>query len=318
MRRRLARAPRGSLAALAICALAVAALAAVPHRASAETLVVVDHVGDVYEGSLGGELIARPETGVSRAAFDGTGRLWLATRRGEEGCSLTSPDQPTSEISFDSVSFVPQARRGGYNGCGIATAPGAALLFDSDDGTAASSSIWRLDLASLQARVVHGGLTGVSSVDGRVAISQYRYYRGGRGAYTTLLLGGLERGEPIRAAVHQALRSERDRIPGWYSPSFAPDGRLAAVRYLKNGRSQLVVGGPGAWRAVWRPSRALGIRQTGWSQGGDLLVIAGTRADRSQLYFLPGGTPGTAQQLYPDVASFTLGPDRPPLPSTVE
>ena len=89
---------------------------------------------------------------------------------------------------------------------------------------------------------------------------------------------------------------------------------MAVVRSLKNGQSQLVVGRPGAWRVVWQPGRAVAIGQTGWSADGGLLAIAGRGGGRA-LYFLPGGKRGSAQPLYPDVASFTLGPDR-PLPST--
>ena len=59
----------------------------------------------------------------------------------------------------------------------------------------------------------------------------------------------------------------------------------------------------------------MAIGQTGWSADGGLLAIAGTGGGRA-LYFLPEGKRGTAQPLYPDVASFTLGPDR-PLPLTL-
>ena len=300
----------------AILALAAGVLMAVPHRASAETLVAVDHGGEVYEGPLGGELESLTQTGVTQAAFDGTGKLWLSIAVGDAGCYLTSPDQFASEIFFDSVSFAPSTEQRTVNGCGITTAPGATLLVGSDNGSAASSAIWRLDLASRQASIVHGGLTGAASSDGRVAISQYRSHRRGQSASTALLLGRLG-GEPsIPAVVGRAPRLAREGVPGWASPSFAPDGRLAAVRHLRNGRSQLVVGRPGAWRVVWQPGRALGIERTGWSAGGDLLVTAGTRAGGPQLYLLPAGRRGTAQVLYEDVTSFALGPDR-PLPSTL-
>ena len=146
-----------------------------------------------------------------------------------------------------------------------------------------------------------------------MAISQYRSTPRGLRARTTLLLGRLGQEASIHSMVHHAPRAARERIPGWSSPSFAPDGRMAVVRSLRNGRSQLVVGRPGAWRVVWQPGRAVAIGQTGWSDDGGLLAIAGTGGGRA-LYFLPGGKRGTAQPLYPDVASFTLGPDR-PLPS---
>jgi hypothetical protein len=303
-----------SAIALVVCAFAAAALMVVPQRASAETLVAVDTNGDVYEGALGGELESLPETEVVQAAFDGTGTLWLSISLGQGGCYLTSPDLASSEIVFDSVSFSPSTAQRTVNGCGIATAPGAALLFAGDNGSAASSAIWKLDLSSLQANLVHPGLSGATSADGRVAISQYRPSPRGLRARTRLLLGRLGQEGSIRAMVHQAPRAARDRIPGWSSPSFAPDGRMAVVRGLKNGRSQLVVGRPGGWRVVWQPGRGVAIGQTGWSADGGLLVIVGRGGGRA-LYFLPGGRRGSAQPLYPDVASFTLGPDR-PLPST--
>lgn len=315
MSRPRARSRWGGASALMISAIAVGALMVAPHRASAETIVAVDRGGEVYEGPLGGELESLTETGVTQAAFDGTGKLWLSIPLGEAGCYLTSPDQAASEIFFESVTFAPSDQPRAVTGCGIATAPGAALLFDSDNGSADSSAIWRLDLASLQASIVHGGLVGASSPDGRVAISQYRYSPRGLSAYTSLLLGRLGQEASIRAVVHQAPRGKGGRVPGWSAPSFAPDGRLAAVRYLRNGRPQLVVGRPGAWRIVWQPGRAMGIEQTGWSAGGDLLVAAGARAAGPQLYLLPQGRRGTAQVLYEDVSSFALGPDR-PLPST--
>ena len=153
---------RGSTGAIAlvVCAFAAAALMLVPQRASAETLVAVDTNGDVYEGPLGGELESLPQTEVVQAAFDGTGTLWLSVSLGGEGCYLTSPDRAWSEIAFDAVSFAPSTERRAVNGCGITTAPGAALLFDSHNGSPASSAIWRLDLSSLQASLVHGGSSG--------------------------------------------------------------------------------------------------------------------------------------------------------------
>ena len=304
----------GRASAVLVCALATAALMVAPQRASAETLVAVDTNGDVYEGPLDGELESLPESEVVQAAFDGTGTLWLSVSLGGEGCYLTSPDRAWSEIVFDTVTFTPSSERRAVNGCGITTAPGAALLFDSHNGSPASSAIWRLDLSSLQASLVHGGLFGATSADGRVAISQYRPSPRGMRARRTLLLGRLGEAGSIRAMVHRAPGAARDRSPGWSSPSFAPDGRMAVVRSLKNQRSQLVVGRPGAWRVVWQPGRGVAIGQTGWSADGGLLVIAGRGGGRA-LYLLPGGRRGSAQPLYPDVASFTLGPDR-PLPLT--
>ncbi len=305
----------GRASALVLSAIAVGLPMAVPHRASAETLVAVDTNGDVYEGPLGGELESLPESEVVQAAFDGTGTLWLSVSLEGEGCYLTSPDRDWSEIVFDTVSFAPSTVPRAVNGCRISTAPGAALLFDSDNGSAASSAIWRLDLSSLQASLVHGGLSGAASADGRVAISQYRSTPRGLRARTTLLLGRLGQEASIHSVVRHAPRAARERIPGWSSPSFAPDGRMAVVRGLKSGRSQLVVGRPGAWRVVWQPGRGVAIGQTGWSADGGLLAIAATGGGRA-LYFLPEGRRGTAQPLYPDVASFTLGPDR-PLPLTL-
>ena len=67
---------------------------------------------------------------------------------------------------------------------------------------------------------------------------------------------------------------------------------------------------------MWQPGRAVAIGQTGWTADGGLLAIAGTGGGRA-LFFLPKGRRGTAQPLYPDVASFTLGPNR-SLPSTLQ
>ena len=192
---------------------------AAPHRASAETIVAVDTNGDVYEGPLGGELESLPESEVVQAAFDGTGTLWLSVSLGGQGCYLTSPDRDLSEIVFDTVSFAPSTVQRAVNGCGISTAPGAALLFGSDNGSAASSAIWRLDLSTLQASLVRAGASRGrrAPTAGWRSASTAPHARAGRPhdpAAGPAGPGGLDPfgGPPM------PRRTARDRIPGGRRP----------------------------------------------------------------------------------------------------
>ena len=247
---------------------------------------------------------ARPESSLVGAAFDSSGRLWLASDSGDGDCTLTSPDAPDVSISPGDLAYPGGTRSKNIRLCEPAQGPGNSLLVEGHNGSLGSAVTWQMNLDTLALRRIAYGSQPAVGPGGRFADIQHTYESGGRvTVWEALATGWVGRPRSIRRAV---ARPRSYSSPGsfWQGPSFAADGRMAVAR---GGRP--VVGRPGRWTTVGR--RGMGAQDTAWDSAGDLYVV-GNGASSATLWRIAGGRPGPANDLITErepISALAIGPD---------
>jgi len=251
----------------------------------------------------------RPEEDVMGAAFDSSGRLWLAEKLNGFSCQLVSPDAPDIVITPNDLVYPGGTRFRNVHLCAPQTGPNESLLVDGDNGTMGSSVVWKLDLGTFGVRRITYGYLPALGPGGRLAVIQHTYepFRGVNSVtvWESLALGQAARPSSIRRVVPVPRRYSS---PGtaWGAPSFSPSGTLAVAR-----DTRVLVGRPGAWTAVGR--RGISTNATAWDSDGDLYVASGTA--HGSLVRIPGGRPGPTDLWSTEpkpISTIAIGPDTSP------
>jgi PASTA domain len=255
---------------------------------------------------------ARPESSVVGAAFDSSGRLWLARDSGDDSCTLTSPDAPDALISPRDLAYPGGTRFRNIRLCEPAQGPGNSLMVEGHNGSQGSAVTWQMNLDTLALRRIAYGSQPAIGPGGRFADIQHTYQSGSRvTVWDALAMGWITRPGTIRRAVPRP-RSYSSPGAYWQGPSFAPDGRLAVAR---SGRP--VVGRPGRWTAVGRSG--MGAQTTAWDSAGDLFVVGNSNTSAT-LWRIPGGRPGSPVNMVTEsepISALAIGPDASPAVGTV-
>lgn len=295
-------------------ALGALATGAVAGSAAADTYVYVsDGTAWQLNGKESDTFLARPESDVLGAAFDETGRLWIAQSAGDdETCVLTSPDAPGVEIRPGDLAYPGGTRTKNIRMCEPVRGPGNSLLVEGHNGSLGSVVTWQMNLDTYALRRIAPGYQPAVGPGGRFATVRHTYEsRGKVTVWEALNTGSVFRPASIRRAVPRP-RSYSSPGSYWQGPSFAPDGRLAVAR---SGRP--VVGRPGAWAAVG--SRGMGAHRTAWDSTGDLYVI-GSTGQQATLEQIPGGHAGPTSRWISEssgISALAIGPDSSAATATV-
>jgi hypothetical protein len=273
--------------------------------ARADTLAIVSD-GAAYQATLDGpDAFQLVHDGAAAVAYDTGGRLWVAAPGADEwdSCSVAPADDATPP--FSGSYLIRQMLRVttiGSVDCELTSDPRGGVLVGGSNHTLGSTSTWRLNTATGAMKLATWGYDAAASPDGRrLAVIRHVYRRRG-GADERLALGRL--GRP--STVHPAHWARS----GWSSPSFAPDGRLAAVQWTPRGERLLVGAGRPPFRVAWAPGRAIAIGATAWSSAGDLLVLAGRASGSAYALYRLRGARLPLERIGDDITAFALGPDQ--------